>query len=98
MSRILYAAGIQPRLLDPAQIICWLVSIRRVFVCWSHSVATRALLSVGRDVPAASVVASSDASRAAALEDSGRPTSTDVGTWTLAGTATAPDDDGLLLA
>lgn len=59
------------------------------------SVATRAPRSVGHGVQAVLVVASSAASRAVDLEDSGRQTSTDDVMSTPAGTAMAPDGDGL---
>ena len=62
------------------------------------SVATRAPRSVGHGVPAASVVASSAASRAVGLEDCGRQTSTDDVMSTRAGTVMALDGDGLSLA
>ena len=59
------------------------------------SAATRALRWAGLAVRAASAAASSAVSRAAAPDACGRPTSTVAGTSTRAGTATAPDDDGM---
>ena len=58
------------------------------------SAATCVPVTVGRDVPAASVAASSAASRAVDPGGCGRRTSMDAGMWTRAGTATAPGDDG----
>jgi len=62
------------------------------------SAAMCAPLSAGRGVRAASAAASSAASRAVDLEDSGRRTFTDAVTSTRVGTVTALDDEGPSLA